>query len=123
MSTITIPLPLPQLNDVTRATKRHWAAYAKLKADTTEAVKVLARVQNMTVVRGRYHVRCNWYPPNRRVDGDNLAHAIKYILDGVVAARRVEGDNYKWVSGIQHEFHPPDKSNPRVIVELTEVKA
>ena len=120
---LIIPLPLPQLNDVIRQTKRHWAAYAKMKHDTTAAIGLLSRSQRMGSTQGPYTVTCTWHPMDRRADSDNVSHAVKYILDGLVMAGAVEGDNYRLVKAIHHEFAEPDKRNPRVEVAIVEVKA
>jgi Holliday junction resolvase RusA-like endonuclease len=63
-----------------------------------------------------------FYEPNRKRDIDNVAGAaLKYILDGLVAAGRIKNDTREWVKGIQLAFPEPDKANPRIEVTLIEV--
>uniref|UniRef100_A0A6M3LCG0 Uncharacterized protein n=1 Tax=viral metagenome TaxID=1070528 RepID=A0A6M3LCG0_9ZZZZ len=119
MSTITIRLPLPQLNDVLRESKAHWAAYAGPKKKITRAIAMQAMAESMPRIYDAYNVDMLWYPPNGLVDPDNLAHGAKYILDALVLGGTLPGDGYKWVRSLNHEFCPPDKANPRVVVTVT----
>ena len=118
MSTITIRLPLPQLNDVLREAKGHWGAYSGPKKKLTRAIALQALVERMTRITDPYHVAYQWYPEDRRTDPDNFLGG-KYILDGLVAAKALPGDGYRWVRSIHHVFCPPDKDHPRVVATFT----
>ena len=47
--------------------------------------------------------------------------AVKFILDGMVELGTIPDDGQKYVKGISHELHL-DRKNPRVEVEIEEVK-
>jgi len=109
---------MPQLNDVIRETKQHWSKYAKSKKSHTEAIAFMARAQRFTPIEGEVDIMFFWRPKNMRTDPDNSVHAQKYILDGLVTAGVIEGDGYKIIRVLQHEFLPPDKEDPRVEVVI-----
>ena len=119
MSTITIRLPLPQLNDVLREAKAHWAAYSGPKKKLTRAIALQAMFERMERITDPYNVLCTWHPQDRRVDPSNLSYALKYLEDGLVLAEVLPGDGYKWVRSICHIFSEPDKAFPRVVVTVT----
>jgi Holliday junction resolvase RusA-like endonuclease len=116
MNTLTIPLPLPTLNEVVAASKAHWSRYARSKRSSTTMVEALARSERIKPITGPVRLSFQWYPKDRRIDLDNLAAGgCKGICDGLVQAGVLPDDSQKWVRGLAHELHDPD-GNPRVIV-------
>lgn len=67
-------------------------------------------------------IEIHWHEKNERRDIDNVAYAIKFILDGLVTSGKLEDDSRKWVRGITHHF-PIDRNNPRVVVTITEIES
>jgi hypothetical protein len=65
----------------------------------------------------RVHITFNWYLPNARKDPDNIAFAKKFILDGMVTAKFLTNDSFKFISGFEDKFSI-DKNNPRIEVEI-----
>jgi Holliday junction resolvase RusA-like endonuclease len=116
-SRIIIPDLPPSLNEVIDKTKTHWSGYSNLKKRWTATVCDIVgepkRQHNM------YSVKCWWYRTNRRADPDNIAHGIKYILDGLVKAGLLADDRWKNVKSIEHYFGV--REDPRVEVQITEV--
>ena len=124
MASLTVPFPLPRLNDVIRAAKIHWSLYATEKDEHTRKVHILARAARLRPVVGPVRVLFQWYPPNWRVDLDNLsAGGQKCILDGLVAAGVLPGDGPKWVIALTHEYIALDRQTPHVVVSWQETVA
>ena len=110
---------LPTLNHVINSSKRHWAHYKKIKESATglcsaSAIDQLGRVQ----IENPITIECEWYWPDRRTDPDNIAHGIKYVLDGLVVAGVIQNDNWKQIHSIGHTFAIGD---PQVVVTIEEV--
>lgn len=69
-------------------------------------------------IAGRCAVVIRWYMVNRKKDPDNIAHAAKYIFDGLQAAGVLPNDGWKNVGGgLLHQF-AVDPHTPRVEVYL-----
>lgn len=117
-----IPGTLPALNEIIGQAKGHWSQYARSKKDHTAAVALRARAERVLPIEGAALLHCTWYAPDRRKDPDNLAAAVKFILDGLVQAKVLPNDGWHQVAEIRHRFFV-DKKNPRVEVELAEVAA
>ena len=117
MVEFTIYGELPDLNYIVNAAKKHWANYAKLKADYGDVVTYSALSQGVPIQDDRVLVSITWYCPNRLKDPDNVSFGIKFVLDGLVAAGVLENDGWKQIGGICHTFRI-DKDRPRVQVQL-----
>lgn len=107
----------PSLNRIIDLSKQHWSKYAKLKKEMTSLVMWQAKRQCKPVKAYRYPVmiKISWAMPSARRDPDNIAHAKKYILDGLVKAKILEGDGFKQIKEFRDMFSV-DKENPRVEV-------
>jgi len=116
---LTVPLPLPQLNDVLNDAKRHWSFYSIKKKKETDRVTRLAEAARCRSVDRPVRMWFTWFTKDRRIDPDNLTHGVKYVLDGLVTAKVLSNDTRKWVKGLYHEFEV-DKDNPRVEVAWKE---
>ena len=101
------------------ASKKHWSHYAKEKKKWTNTVYIEALSQKLTPVSGPVWIRCEQYLKNRRVDPDNKAIGLKYVLDGLQVAGVLPEDNMAWIIGFIHTFQI-DKENPRLEVILQE---
>ena len=101
---------LPSLNQVIAASKKHWSHYAKEKKRWTNTVYA-------ETLSGPVWIKCEHYLKNRRVDPDNKAVGLKYVLDGLQVAKVLPEDNMDWIIGFIHTFHI-DKNNPRLEVFL-----
>jgi hypothetical protein len=102
MQTYSIPGRLPDLNTEIRAAKAHWSNYARTKKAWT--LKCASAARGLKPCREAINLYCLWKAANKRIDPDNLAFATKYILDGLVAARVLPDDNWKYVKSIHHSF-------------------
>lgn len=114
---ITIPGELPDMNQIIKASKMHYGAYAKLKKENTEKVVWLAKkLPKME----RIDLSITWYCKNRRKDKDNISGGgTKMILDGLVEAGVIKNDGWGEIGDISHSFKV-DKLDPRIEVEIKE---
>jgi len=99
---------LPQLNDVIRKTKAGFGGYSQEKKKYTKKVhlEILSQVERGVKIRQGYGLELKWYVKNRLRDPDNIAFAVKYILDGMVAAGIVKDDGFWYLrGGIEHQFY------------------
>jgi Holliday junction resolvase RusA-like endonuclease len=108
---------LPSLNEYIQAERGNKFAAAKMKKLATESVAWECRTQKLECVTHPAIIKIKWYMKNKKKDIDNVSHAVKYILDGLVVAGILYNDNQEWVKGLQHEFHI-DKKNPRIEVSI-----
>ncbi len=118
---VTIPGRLPGLNDMTDAARRNRYESAKLKKEYTELVAWCAKRARLPLFE-RVDLIITWYEPNMKRDKDNIMAGQKFILDGLVMVGVLANDGWKQIRDVTHRFRV-DRQNPRVEVELIEVKA
>ena len=114
---IVIEGEMPGMNKIIAAAKSHYGAYAKIKKENTESV---AWVAKKIPKKERVYLDITWYCKNKRRDPDNIAGAIKFILDGLVEAGVIANDGWKENGGWSNKFEV-DKENPRVEIIIEEV--
>jgi len=87
MSVLEFYLPgeMTTLNDFIAATNRNRFNGAKIKKEETYRVKMAAR-DLPEVTKYPVILRLTWYRANKKTDPDNVAFAIKFILDGLQIA-------------------------------------
>jgi hypothetical protein len=116
--TFTIKGSLPSMNEIIEQSKQHWSVYRKSKETYTNMVAwACYKVPRMKKV----DLTITWFCEDRRKDPDNIASALKYVCDGLVVAGVLENDGWNEIGEIHHSFKV-DKDNPRIVVELVEVK-
>ena len=115
---ITVPGPLPDLNQIINAAKTHWTKYRRMKQEYTDLVAWCAKGQEQVE---RADFVFTWYAPDRRTDPDNIAAAQKFGFDGLVKAGVMEKDGWRQVRSIRHVFEV-DKDNPRCEIEIRSVE-
>jgi hypothetical protein len=112
-----IPGEFTTLNQHIDAANAHRAQAAKIKRDETARVRFAAAevppIQDYPV-----DLHLVWYRENRKSDPDNIAFAIKYILDGLQDAGVMVQDTWNCVRSITHEFRI-DKDAPGVAVTIS----
>ena len=113
-----IPGELTTLNDFIAATNGSRWAGAEIKKVETQRVMLAGR--DIPPVQ-RYPVRLHltWFRENRKSDPDNVAFAIKFILDGMQKAGVLRQDNWGAISSITHDFRL-DADNPGVEIVIGE---
>lgn len=93
-------------------------AYANMKKDYTALVFIYAQ-RLPKVDKADFIV--TWYCKDRRKDKDGILAGLKFIFDGLVKADVLENDGWKQIGDIENKFKV-DKDNPRVEVEIKELK-
>lgn len=105
------------LNSFISANNRNRYISSKIKKEETERVKYACLDSDLeTITECSDFIFC-WYVPNKRKDPDNVAFAVKFILDGMVSSGVLPTDSMKFVSGLSHVFKV-DKENPRVKISI-----
>ena len=101
---LVIPGILPTYNEAINAAKtkisngKHWggSAYEGHKTRAIQKVKDIAAVQLQGIrIEGNCMLMFRWFRKSRTFDPDNIAHAKKYILDGLQAAGVLPNDGWK----------------------------
>lgn len=110
-----IPGELPDLNQIIKASKAHWAAYNNMKREYTALVKLSAG--RLPKIDKKADIIIRWFAKNKRKDPDNIAAGVKFLLDGLVEAGKLKNDGWNQVNSISHLFEV-DKENPRVEVTI-----
>lgn len=116
----TVPGRLPNLNDMIDAARANRYASAEMKKSNTELVAWCVKRAKIPKMK-RVSLSVAWYEPNEKRDPDNIEAAVKFILDGLVAAGVLENDGRKQIATIKHDIYT-DKIKPRIEVEITEVE-
>lgn len=109
---------LPGFNEIIAISKTHPVAYSEMKRMNSQIVMLSARKQ-LKYNYKRVKVEILWIEINRQRDKDNIAAAVKFILDGLVDAGIIEEDGWSQIESITNSYDV-DKKNPRVIVKITE---
>ena len=118
---LIIPGRLPGLNDMTDAARRNRYESAKMKREYTDLVAWCARSARLPRF-DQVDMVITWYEPNMKRDKDNIMAGQKFILDGLVQAGVIANDGWRQVGDISHRFRV-DQTNPRIEVELIEIRA
>ena len=115
-----IPGEFTTLNQHLAAANSNRHKCAEIKRDETRRVTLAARevpeIQNYPV-----DLHLTWYRVNRKSDPDNIAFAIKYVLDGLQIAGVMKQDTWGCVRKITHEFRI-DAGAPGVAISIQEVE-
>ncbi len=114
LAEIFIPHIFTQLNDYIRAERGHFSLAAKIKKLETSAVYYEC-FGKIPVAEYPVRIHFLWRMNNEKVDPDNIAFAKKFILDGMVEARVLEGDTWKHIRGFIDDFEVNPK-DPGVVV-------
>jgi len=115
---ITIKGQLTTLNDMVNANRTNKYLGAKIKKEMTELVTL--QLGRMRGVKKPCTMAFHWYISSNH-DPDNVRSACKFILDGMMAARKLPNDNQKWILGFTGDFFVRvDKGKEKVIVEIQE---
>lgn len=114
--TFVIRAILPTMNEIIADCKSHYARYSKPKKEYDAIVAAYAK-QQLKPVKKQVDIYVIWYCRDKRKDKDGISAGIKFILDGLVKAKIIPDDNWKWIGDIHHTF-AVDKKQPRIEVVL-----
>jgi len=114
-----VPGPLPGLNEIIAAAKGFRGkgfAYAKMKKEWGQVVVEAITKAKLKPLESAY-VLCEWREKHKRRDLDNVRCGVKFILDRLVEAGILLGDDQGNVWSIEDSIQV-DKYSPGVLVEL-----
>lgn len=123
-------IQLPWLRPPLSANDRwpHRAVEYRVQQEVKTAAWALAKAKKLP----RLHailIELVWYPAdNRRRDGDNIAPTLKYLTDGLVAAKVLPDDNSERVLKSSTRVviarnDPYDSGKPRLMLVITDASA
>jgi len=110
---------LASYNEHRKASRTHRLVGAKLKKQNDSIVCLYAKTQ-LTGKYERIHLDIMYYLKNAKKDPDGVAHAKKYILDGLQQAGVIKNDGMKQIAGWNEKFEV-DKDDPRIEIVISEV--
>jgi Holliday junction resolvase RusA-like endonuclease len=111
---------LPGYNEAMNEARCNRYGSATTKRSYTAFCANEAKRQHIPVITKPIIVSVLWIEKDRRRDPDNIASALKYLLDGLQSAKIIKNDGWKEIIGITHRF-ATDNNTPRIVVELQEV--
>lgn len=116
MQRVTIQGQLPTLNDAINKARTHWAISAKQKKEATELVAL--QCKRMKKIETPVFITFHWFISTRH-DPDNIRSAAKYVMDGLIEAKKLPNDNQKWILGFHGDyFTVVPKGQEKIIVEI-----
>lgn len=113
-----IPGRLPGLNEIIGQARYNRFAGASQKKKFQEECAKWISIQRTPAYRCPVTLTFDWIEANRRRDIDNVSAGTKFILDALVALKRIPDDSRRWVTGLSHTFPEPDPKYPRVVVTI-----
>lgn len=94
-----IPVRFPSLNEYIAAMNRNRFIGNKMKREYTGLVVQYAQVNKLGHFTEPVEIAFHYTEPNAKRDGDNIAFAKKFILDGLVESGVLTDDSQKWLKG------------------------
>jgi hypothetical protein len=116
MMELTLP-ELTDLNTYIQAERGNRFMASKLKKQNTFIVSSLA-MQQLPRLKKITKVTFIWKHKNKRKDMDNVEFSQKFIWDGLVQAKVIPNDNWKYRPARTLHKHEVNKDHPGVIVVL-----
>jgi Holliday junction resolvase RusA-like endonuclease len=113
---IYIPFQFTTLNEYINAERTNKYLGAKIKREETEIARLHFIGKTFT---SPLELKFTWFVATLGRDLDNLGFCCKYILDGMVKAEAIKGDNLNNVVRIVHEFKKCDRVG--VEIEIVEI--
>ena len=104
IATITLKGEFTDLNTYIKADRTNRYVGGQIKKTETERVWAATRSFH-DLINSRVHIRFDWYIKNIKKDPDNISFAKKFILDGLVLAKVIPNDTFKYVVSFEDHFH------------------
>ena len=116
-STFVVDQSLPTLNEIIKASKRHWGTYATMKKKYNDII--VSAIIEAGGIPDTPHLRvdvgCVWHEDRKKRDPDNVFAGIKFILDAMVHAGIVANDTRDNINSIGHSIAVGDSRAVEVI--------
>lgn len=110
---------LATLNQHDAANRANIYVGAKLKKQMTELVSM--QCSNLKPIKSESIITLHWFVSGKH-DYDNVRFAVKYILDGMVKAKKLPSDSPKYIAGFGGDyFTKVKKGQEKVIIEIDEL--
>jgi len=100
MNTFTIPFSLISLNEYIDAERSNKFKASKIKKDLTNNIGYFCKQLKLNDCQ--HDLVIVWTTKDKRKDTDNVAFAVKFILDAVVKMGKLPSDGYKHIRNISH---------------------
>lgn len=108
---LTLPFP-PSILSPNR--RDHWAVKAPIKKQYREQCGWIAKQHPHSFPDGDISLQITFYPPNNRMDDDNIVGCFKSGRDGLADGWGVNDKRFSPT----YVFAEPDKINPRVEITV-----
>ena len=118
--TLHYEINLPTLNEYIDAERTNKILASKAKRKFTQYIMLETIAQCKAKLSGMHDVDVTWYRNNKKHDADNVYFGIKFILDGIVAAKVIPGDDRKVIRDISHHIRHDEKNS--ILLTFTRVK-
>lgn len=119
---LTIPFPLPGLNEYIEAERRNRYKGADMKRKQQKAVLAVLRRQIRRPLKEPVTMHYTWVERNRRRDKDNISSfGRKVIQDALVEMGALRNDGWANISSFTDNFSI-DKCKPRIEIEIEEAE-
>ena len=117
---IVIKTKLMDLNKYTNLNRTNQYAGASVKKKLTDYIMSECLSQRLKLDLDKfvnYDLKLYWIVPDKRKDADNVYSQIKFVLDGIVKAKIIDGDGRKNIRNITNYIRTI-KGKEFVIVRL-----
>ena len=102
-----IPCILPNMNDIIEAAKkgrRGYQPYALMKAEYELLIRACIKKAKIKTVVGPVELALCWREKHQRRDLDGITAGLKFICDALVQTGILNGDGWKQIRGLHHDF-------------------
>lgn len=117
IQSIELPIP-PTLNEQIALARTHWSESASAKKQHCKKIAAAAKAQLLPFSSGPIYVLFEWKVKSFARDADNVSAAAKYLMDGLVDAKIIPGDNLVKVPGPW--VHLFDRGSDTVKIHLSD---
>ena len=118
MQHVMIRGKLPSLNEYIEAERTNRYKAAKMKKETEELI--FWQIKKMKPIKSKIRIRFIWFEETKRRDPDNVRFSIKFILDTLQKAGKLQNDNATWIDGFDGDDYVYGKGQG-VMLEIREV--
>jgi len=93
---------IPTLNEYINLERRNKYSAAELKRLITGKINMYTKQQTKEKLTSCYDLDVLWIRTDKMHDPDNVYFGIKFILDGIVSSKVLEGDSRKYIRNINN---------------------
>lgn len=117
---LTFETEIITLNEYIEAERLNKFKAAKIKQALTSKIKLLTMAQTRQQLTGKYDLVIDWYRKTNRHDPDNIYFGIKFLNDGISAAKVIPNDNQTHIRNIHNNLHQHQKN--MVVIRFYDTK-